>query len=127
MGFDQDLEVAGRLEAVEGGGQGAFRLIVKPLADELVELLLLPEPLQQLLFIVQPDRGRCGATIDEQIRLAIATKACDGFLEFVLGAGFIARSVGARELGRQLRAEARPENCDDDVGLGRLDDLMLKG
>ena len=43
------------------------------------------------------------------------------------GAGLVTRAVGARELRGQARAEARPEDGDDDVGFRRLDELHLEG
>ena len=123
MVLEQNLEVARRLEGMEGGDQGSFGLVVKPLVDELVELLLLPKPLHQVLLVVEPDGRRRGLAVDEQVRLAVPAKSLDRFLELVLGAGFVARSVRALELLGQLRPETRPENRDDDVGVGRLDDL----
>ena len=127
MVLDQDLEIARRLEGMEGGDQGSFGLVVKPLVDELVELLLLPQPLHQVLFVVQPDGRRRSLAVDEQVRLAVPAEALDRFLELVLGAGVVARTVRALELLGQLRAETRPENRDDDVRFRRLDDLRLEG
>src|SRR4029453_2532016 len=48
MILQQDLEVAWRLERMEGGDQRALCLVVEPLLDELVELLLLRQPLHQV-------------------------------------------------------------------------------
>ena len=127
MVLQQDLEVARRLEGMESGGQGAFGLVVEPLVDEYIELLLLREPLHQVLLVVQPDRRRCGLAVDEQVRLAVPAKALHRLLELVLGTRFVARSVLALELLGQLGAESRPENRDDDVGVRRLYDLVLEG
>ena len=124
--FQKDLEVARRLEGMESGDQRSFGLVVEPLVDELVELLLLPEPLHQVLFVVEPDGRRRGPAIDEQVRFSIPAKTLHRFFEFELGAGLVSRSVRARELRGKPGAEARPEYCDEDVGVRRLGDLLLK-
>ena len=58
---------------------------------------------------------------------SVLAKSRDRFLEFVLGARLVPRSVRASELAGKGCAEARPKNGDDDVGVRRLDDLGLKG
>ena len=127
MRFQQDLEVARRLEGMESRDQRSIGLVVEPLADELIELFLLRQPLQQILLVVQANGRRRAPAVHEQVRLAVGAKSRDRLFELVLGAGLVARSVRARELGRKRRAETRPENGDDDVGVGWLDDLGLKG
>ena len=124
--FQQDLEVARRLEWMEGGDQRPLGLVVKPPADELIELLLLSEPLHQVLFVVQSDGRRRGLAVDEQVRLAVPAKTLDRLFELVLGAGLVARSVRAPELLGQLGPETGPENRDDDVRVRGLDDLRLE-
>ena len=94
----QDLEVARRREGVEGRDQGPLGLVVEPLVDEHVELLLLREPLHQVLLVVQPDRRRCCLAVDEQVGLAVPAKALHRFLELELGARLVARAVLAPEL-----------------------------
>ncbi len=125
--LEQNFEVARRLERMKGRDQGSFGLVVEPPVDETVEFLLLSKPVHQVLFVVQPDRWRRGLAVDEQVRLAAPAKAFYRFLEFVLGAGFVSRSVLALELLGKPGPETRPENRNDDIGVRRLDDLVLEG
>ena len=103
--LEQNLEVTRRLEGMEGRDNRSFGLVVKPLVDEGVELLLLPKPLHQVLLVVEPDGGRSGLAVDEQVRLSVLAKALHRFLELVLGARFVPRSVRTLELLGQLGAE----------------------
>src|SRR5205085_1894087 len=64
---------------------------------------------------------------DEELGLALRPVRLDRHLELVLGAGRVRGAVRALELLRQAGAQARPDDADHDVGLGRRHDLVLEG
>jgi hypothetical protein len=70
---------------------------VKPLLDELVELLRLRQSIQQLFFIVEPYRRRRGFPVDQQIRFSVFPIAFYGLLELVFGTRFDAGAIRAGE------------------------------
>ena len=120
------LELVGGLEGREGRLERIVR-IAEPMVDEGVERLLLAQPLGDLVLAAQADLGIARLAVDEQVgRPALAVGAL-GVLELPLRARLIGGAVVAVELvGRQARAQARPEDRDDDVGLRWRDDLLLE-
>ncbi len=92
----------------------------------MIERLLLPQLCGRNVRIAGPVRLRALA-VDDDVRAAVAPKALDGILEFEFGSGSVRAAVGTADVSRERGAEASPKNRDDDLGLARVQDLLLKG
>ena len=126
MDLEGVLELGGIAEGVKGREKRSV-LIVEPFLDEPVERALLAQAFLDLSVVRQGDERFGHLAIDQQIGPPAFLHRAPGVFEFVFRATVIARPILALDMGGQARAEARPQDAHDDVGGGRLFDLVLEG
>ena len=114
-------ETTGRRDRI-----AAFR-VGEPLAKERVDPLLLVEALAGGVGVAEADGRLGGLAVHQDLgRVALAIRF-ERVLELPLGAADLSvRERPGESVAGQRRAEARPQNDDDDVGVVRRSDQVLE-
>ena len=118
------LEIVAVGELVVGDDRDAL-FVVEGAPAKLVEAAILIAALGKI-GAAQTDLRSWNLSIDQQIRFATLGIGRERILDLELGSRRCGFALRRREVGRQARAEARPENAYHQVALRRPLDLLLK-